>query len=204
MATILERAEQVIFAHAGRVVKNIAGRTPANALYKVRSRGCEVYEDLKQLQTQSLEAESTTAQVLSRDIRRDRDEANARQIQAISTQASVLTLKAVTKQNCRWTAMQTTLDPLELSDVDCVGLVVESHSSMISRISLRRRIQNKFRDCFFGTHLVSISRQGTQAEMLDLWHAKKLPLTTGWRDLTVFFSDRDIRLVLNKIRFFTA
>lgn len=197
----------MISAHAKRVVKNIVGATPATALSGVGIRGGDANNNLKQLQAQCLEVPLTTVGSLSRGIRLDLDTANARTLEASSPQGSLLHLKAAEKQSCRWTALHITLGALDLSDVDFFGVVVKSQShssSTISRISLRSGTKNKFRDCFFGKHLVSTTAPGTHVDMLDLGQANNLPLTSEWRDLIVFFSDRDIDLTLSKIRFFTA
>ncbi len=197
----------MISTHAKRVVKSIVGSTPANALYGLGLPGGDANENLKQLQAKSLKAPIQTAQELSRGIRLDMDIANARQFQASSPSGSLLHLKAAEKSSCRWTALHIALGSLDLSDVDFFGVVIKSQShssSTISRISLRSGNKNKFRDCFFGKHLVSTTAPGTHLDMLDLGQAKNLPLTSEWRDLIVFFSDRDIDLALTKIRFFTA
>ncbi len=197
----------MISAHAKRIVKNIVGATPATVRAGVGILGGDANENLKQLQAQSIEAPLKAVGPLSRGIRLDMDTANARPLEASSPQGSLLHLKAAENQSCRWTALHITLGALDMSDVDFFGVVVKSQShsrSTISRISLRSGTKNKFRDCFFGKHLVSTTVPGTHVDMLDLAQTKNLPLTSEWRDLIVFFSDRDIDVALTKIRFFTA
>lgn len=201
----------MISSHTKRVVKSIIGTGPtkalANALNGVGPHGAGANDNIKRLQEKSVNDRCNTPQLLSRGIRLDLDMENRRELEVSSPQGTLLRLKAAAQPTCRWTALHIVLGQLNLTDADYVGVVVKSQShsgSTISRICLRSGTENKFRDCFFSKHLVSTAAPGTHVDILDLRGAKNLPLTSEWRDLVVFFSERDIDLTLTKIRFFSA
>ncbi len=140
-------------------------------------------------------------------IRMDQDWDNAREITATSPADRLLRVRASENEASRWTSVHMVLGPLNLNTIDLLGVVIHSQSAecaTVSRVCLRSGNGNKFRDYFFDKHLVSTTEAGVHIDMCRLGDVPEIPRTAEWRDLMIFFSNKEIDISLTKLSVFAA
>lgn len=135
------------------------------------------------------------------------DGEHPRNTEVTSPKGDLLRLKASENLKSRWTVMHFHLGKLDLSKMDVAGVVIRSRShglATVSKICLRSGNGDTFSDYYFPKHLVSSAAEGSHLDALDLSKIDDIPRTAQWRDLVIFFSDRDVDVTLHNLRFFVV
>lgn len=170
--------------------------------------GGDVNERIAELMARNTQGNVPIGRDLGAGIRMDQDPQQERSLQICSPAGSVVHLQATQNSDSRWTALHFKLGGLDLSGIDVLGVVVQSQSrrsTALSRIALRSGNQHQFRDFFFEKHLASVQDGGLHIDICrldDLEH--QIPIAAEWRELIIFFPEKELDLTISKVRFISA
>lgn len=124
-----------------------------------------------------------------------------------SSSGQVFRFSAPENVATKWTTANLVLGPIDLSDVEVLGIVIKTQSmedALACRVAIRSGVGSRFKDTFFKKHVVSTADKGVHLDLLELHKETSLPKLADWRDLVVFLPNKKIDLVVHDVRFFAV